>query len=499
MLRNSLILAGWIGVLLTGCGGGGGGGGGSNPPGTTSDHANAFVFDYGAKGERALVVVDPENAATRFKIADVGTYTIVDELPAGNFDQATQDVSNAHIGTLLYASRGKLFKISADKTATPAAIQVSSASGLTVCGSVGTNGDPSNPDNSASVIETGGPDGNCDTSFDNTFTLVRMSMSASDSLIDAVKPLDDVTHEMTQAPLGWLVADAALGKIVFYDNAFSNPQQIADLTGTAEELTDDFYRIGDKIRKFVPSTLAFKDVDTAPSGFTYSNETTADADFFYFIRTDQKIFRAARDGNSPATQIYAGSDVPTQVGFIAATTTRIVFSDRGGGTFVVRSIPKTGGVKAATFVTSSNKFSIVAGNRVYSQNAGPSSITTEVVNDDGSGLTTTANSFFAGFVVPTKFNLKTDRARFSKLIRVEDIAFGSGSLAGAKVRSIDAATASIVASIGTLPPGSYLSAAVENLNLGDVNFLHTLGDPFPSAVQSLFFDAAKNSSLIAIN
>ncbi len=494
MKTISAILLVSASLLLTACGGGGGGSS-NNPSTSVGDLPSGYIFDYDKNGAKSLVAVDPTDPSIRYMVRATGTYRIIDRILSGSsFDQTTQTVSGAHVAALVYESGGNIFKVADTKPGTPTPVQISSASGVDPCSEVWTNAPPTDQDIAYIVVQTDGLDDSCATTGDNEYLLIRSNMTHNDAPIVAARPLMDVSDETTGLPLGWLAASG--GQLLHYDNNFLNPVTLSQTYATvAKELADDFLVIDNQIFHFTPSTDGLQPIHSPALGAWFSDARTVDSDYMYFVQDGSSLYRARRDGSSTATLVFSSFEL-AGASSLWVTTNRVVFSNSAGTLY---SIPHSTVPSTATFIANDVVNFFTRGTRIYFDSFVPT-VRSVRVNEDGTAPNELNNSYYVGFTTPSIVSRRFATAELiDKVIRLENLNQGSGSLAGSTLRSIRLSDGAVIASLGTLPVGNYQGLATQNLVFGDANFLQQFLSGPNSPVGSIFFNAAKANSLVSIN
>ena len=461
-----------------------------------------------SQSEFDVVLVDPDEPTAAITM---NTYTSPPDTVAflriwaatpGPVDQAIDE----HVRWLVFLKDGRLFKVNLLKSATPAPVQLSSASGISarLC-SLGSSTTFTHHAKADIVYEQPGADGDC-SAADNQFSLVRLDMAPTDAPIPAQKPIG-ILVDGEGATIGWLAL--APGNVLRrYDANFSNGQDVVTVAAEPSVLS----RSPAVLLLVLDNVIRAYNVATGSlSGplYTFSGSLTGltvDESFAYFVDTDLatfgKILRIPLDGSASPTLL---TTEPTGVVTLLLTATRLVYDAPGfasstpGAPYSVKSIPRSGG--AATPLLSDTvptSLIITAGSKVYANSrpllGAPRSIR---VNDDGSGRVDLVDSEWVDYRLPPTTSPVPLTLRWpAKIVRVEDI-IGVFSHGGAHVRVYETAGDTLVATLGTVPANHRWNLLSESGHpVGDKG-VATLAD-LTGKLPLYFYDAAVNGSLVKV-
>jgi hypothetical protein len=457
-----------------------------------------FAASFSPTFTQTLVFVDPANPATPALSLTDPTSPFVAALFGSTFVPPST-VTDQHFSGIVTRSEGRLFLTSLVKPGPPAPVQISSESNAnSICGRAATT-----PELFVYVVAVNGS--TCRTGGDREFRLVRFDMGPGDAPV-VVPSVVTALRDAQQTVIGWLATEGQTLKR--YDTAFGNGQNVTAFASAVTFVAGDtasgtvLLRIDNALRAYhtATGTLSGSLHDFVHAG---PNDVRGqDAAFVYLRDTDQfdigvtsRILRVPIDGSGAATTLA------TDVGAIldhAATAGRVVYLIRTASGDAIKSVPKTGGqptvLETAGGPPAGLRLASVRATIVYYDkvpSAGPGSAVR--VNEDGSGKVETPSALWGGSTFPVTCDIAVDGCLWpDKILRIDGV--GVGSVAGATVRSLDAATAALVATLGVLPAGT-IDFFAGGLGLGDRG---TASVGIQSGSQVFYFDAATQDSLVQV-
>lgn len=404
---------------------------------------------------------------------------------SGSFDGVTGNASNFQLHAVVFVSGGSIFKKSAIvASSVPAAVQISSASGIAsgpgdgsgsandLC-RLDTYEDAQTPDNSTIVYGLAGPDKWCDSS-DDAYAWLRLNTLAATAptSIPGIVLVDIPLRDSTLAITGYTARNTS-GALVKLDVNFANPVVAANGAGPftrVDFLTDQTARgillaqVNNTIRTYDPTTNTLGLTVLATLSQADRFEYDYDADDLYFVDNapagSNVIQRISLAAPAAATTVVTepGGNISRGIGDdLVVTPTRIAYTtvpDTG-----IRSVLRT-----ATNATSStalvngapgSTLGIVAwnGNKLY-VDEWASNLTGRAhsVNDDGTGLVTTADARWVGAFVDHSFNVYRGSVDAQQVVLLQRSA-ASTSDAGATLSTYTAQTGTAAGIVlGTVPP-----------------------------------------------
>jgi hypothetical protein len=351
-------------LLLAGCNGGSGDSGNPNTE-NSSDNLGNYLFYSGSQVSTGkLFAVDPEMPSAPIVI-EAGNDIVgagddfmleIYSFNKGNYDSRTELVSDYILDTLVYAKTdGRFYKVSASRGGDLMPVQISNeadADQFCIGGIdyVFLAEDFSDLNKSQLVYSLPGADGECWTSSDNIWKMIRLGMSPSETPIDAFHPLVNIKNLDSDASLsGWLVYDA--GSLRRCDENFLNCSgSLADeviLAGVEYSLGRNDYLLEINKQIFVyngdTNTLS-NAVFTLPQG-EYIYYYAVDENNFYFVYLNT-IYRAPIDGSSEASVI--GEEVlgdAQTIHDLSVMKNRLVYikSAATGNVAEIKALDKAGG------------------------------------------------------------------------------------------------------------------------------------------------------------
>jgi hypothetical protein len=457
-----------------------------------------FAVSFSPTFTQTLVLVDPANPATPALSLTDATPPLIAPLYASTFVPPST-VTDQHFSGIVSRHDGRLFLTSLLKPGPPTSVQFSSESNANaICGTAATT-----PELLVYVVALNGS--TCRTGGDREFRLVRFDMGPNDAPI-VVPRVVAALRDAQQAVIGWLATEGQTLKR--YDAAFGNGQNVTTFATAVTFVAGDtasatvLLRIDNALRAYhtATGTLSGSLYDFVHAG--RNDVRGQDAAFVYLRDTDQfdtgatsKILRVPVDGSGAATTLA------TEVGALldhAATASRVVYQIRTASGDAIKSVPKTGGqptvLESAGGPSAGLRLAAVTATIVYYDkvpSAGPGSAVR--VHEDGSGKVETPSALWGGSTFPVTCDIAVDGCQWpDKVLRIDGV--GVGSVAGATVRSLDAATATLVATLGVLPAGT-TDFFGGGLGLGDRS---TASVGIQSGSRVFYFDAATPDSLVAV-
>lgn len=467
-----LLLIFFIAVTAS-CGGGGGGGdgdgGGPGPgPGPVSG-SHLFYFDSNG----GLYAVDPSVPTHPVTVESSGTMQWeYESIFSGTWDAANRQLTNAYLRYTIYIKDAKIYKVSALRSEGLAKSQISNETGITgtgagsVCDS-STAFDWSNPENSRFLYTLAGTDTLCGTP-DDVKRVVRLGMSSTDTPLNIPAGIERVNHLMDRsngAIFGWLVRNTATLKLQGCDADFGScidtpPTSVLNAGHLGSDFSSNtesvWYYDGTNthvcIYDFVTS------IGSCPLVFAGNNikDYEKDSTGVYIAYQGVANYEISKVGfNSIATSV--GSDV-NAINEIVLTDNRVVYLINDGINYIMKSVPKAGGV-TVTLITKPNMWwnILTNGNRVfYAGDDGAAHFFAGYVLDDNpASAYEVLDAMWSYFILaPALTNNDSNLPSLSRVVRTDGCAYASFSCANGAMISFDAGTYSSAASgitIGTVP------------------------------------------------
>ncbi len=474
---------------------GGGGGGGAAPPATSASTPTYLHYTTASAGAAGtLTTIDPSAPAinTNTNPALVGgtpagrrmTY-----VSTGNIASGT--VSDMRRYAVVFSSGGVLKKQSAVVGApVPAAVQISSASGITSGPGDGTGtavstdlctletiDDFLSPDNSPVYFALAGTDRTCGTG-DDAYSWLRLNTPAGTAPTPVAGVISipvPIYNTSTFAITGYVALDAA-GALTKFDANLATPVAATNGAGPFATMEGLVYAtqnghmlllVGNSIRTYDPgtNTLGVTSLATISQPGTFYNYTF-DATNFFFVDSPAATNVVQRISLTTATPAAASAVVTEAAGaiinYFGITPNRLVYSMTSGGNNSIQSIVKTANnatpsTRLYPAATTTNPV-LLMGNtstgRVYMNRilAG-GAVTSAVINDDATGLVTHADATWnTGFTDASFSIIDPDSSiRLSQMILLQRNVAGKTSDDGATLTAYDAAAHTVGAALGTVP------------------------------------------------
>lgn len=449
-------------LVLGACGGGGGGGGGAGGGETA---VNLF-FSSG------LGMVDPGTPATPTYVEPAGSATeAVSAVTHGNYNSGTRSFSNLHHRSVFYFKDGKLWKVNALKGAAATPVQVTSTSGVPeICDKTAVGSNFANHDHARILVSVPGADTNCGTS-DDVWGMLRIDDNTATPVVSlgTMKPVKEL-HDVANGSLsGWLIWKS--NKLHRINPDFASSATILDPVASADYVAQAndgrvFLKLDSELRLYDPnSNFLSASLHTFSSNFGSADNDGQDL----YFSDGNTIYRLPLDGTSSSTSVVSIVG-ETLYSPIRVTPSHLIYirSQAGGGR-VLRARPKTGGASVTLKSVPSGSITLVttAQHRVYfnvtaAGDIGPSA--SGSVRDDNTGLVE-YSGIWSGYSEPTERKLGRE-----KLAR--DVFLLDTSTTPAKLKSFDAASHSLKATLGDVPAGFGLIAP---MGLTNNNHMLALG------------------------
>jgi hypothetical protein len=396
-----------------------------------------------------LTAVDPDDPAAPIEVDAPGTTVAnVTAMAHGRYASMLRTIFDRHTRTVVYrnTATGSWWKVSAVKGDGLVPAQLSNeTSATTICGTPVQKPDYQNHGNARLVYRLPGPDVTCNNA-DDVWKMLRLGMSATDAPVPAYEPVAAVHDVQTGALTGWLAKNG--NSLYAYDAGFANPVLVAGFTTNATQVAVApngivFLLIDDELHAYdpnvSPATLS-SPLHTVVSSLVGA---VTDTTHLYF-GDDMSVYRVPLDASAPASVFVTDPD--GGVYNLVLTDTRVAYTNWTNGK--LRSLPKSGG--AVTELGATWSLTAAAGSRVYFNTlvfGTPSTYTAHVINDDGSNYTTYANAVWTA--------VQRDWAYFGATgtsLAPERMLLREGANAAPfMLKSYDAISHTLVASLGTLP------------------------------------------------
>lgn len=438
-------------VLLTACGGGDEDAPGPAPP----PSSGSYLFYSGS-----LNAVDPSNPTAPITVEPGNNISPMSTVYSTDYNGGSRTSSNQNAHALIYAKTdGKLYRVSALKSGALIPEQVSSENTANNVCSAFARTDLSNPVNAPYVYLQAGPDNDCNTAIDNTWKMVRLGMSPSDSPIPAKQPLVSLIDNNSGAISGWLINDN--GTLSQCDANFANCTAITFTPGNASVimnidtinnrflmLIDDAFYIYDGNNTSTP--FLSQKLFSIPSGTLALTFPITDGTHVYF-GLHKFIYRFPTDGTTVVdinAPLYADTGT-ANISSLDLTTNKVIFQTGQ----LIRAISKDGGLPLTLALTPSpNRIDYIhSGDYIYYEITTSTAIHAGIVNENGANRTIFNNATWIGALLSKTTNY-TNRTRQLDEPSVLILAQGSGNgLSGAVLKAIDGNTATESAILGTLP------------------------------------------------
>ncbi len=501
-IKNSLLgfratVASALVASLVACGGGGGGGGATPPPAaiaSTPTYLHYSSAPTAANVGGTLTTIDPATPAiiTNTNPALVGgtpagrrmTYVSTGTIASGT-------ISDMRRYAVVFSSGGVIKKQSAVVGASvPAAVQISSASGITSGPGDGTGtavstdlctletiDDIQTPDNSPVYYALAGTDRTCGNG-DDVYSWMRLNTPAGTAPTPFAGIISEpvpIYNTSTLAITGYVALDAS-GALTKFDANLATPVAATNGAGPFATMEGLVYTtqnghllllVGNSIRTYDPgtNTLGVTSLATVsqPGAFYYYG---ADVTNFYFVDSPAARNVIQRISLTTATPAAASPVVTEAAGaiinYFETSPNRLVYSMTSGGNNSIQSIVKTATnttpstrlYPAATTTDTLMLMGATSTGRVYmNRRSATGAVTSAVINDDATGLVTHADATWnTGFTDASFSIIDSDSSiRLSQVVLLQRNATGKTTDDGATLTAYDAATHTVGAVLGSLP------------------------------------------------
>lgn len=386
-----------------------------------------------------LKAVDPAAPATPIVVTAnaVGTGTPIYAMTAS---VANQTFTDLHVSGGVYndATTGKIYRVSAAKTGTPTPVQVSSEAAATNVCNFYVDSDFTSTVTGV-VYQLPGADATCNTADDTgKFTLLSASNTTAPIAL-AGKMVDSLVDMSTGARAGYIALNGT--NLQRCDANFANCATIAGagVVNQADRMGNQFITVNNGIYHYAYSagvvTLSAS-LFTIPGGSMVwgLNDGT---DFFFFNSSTNALYKIPSNGSAAATTPLVTE--AAAIGNLQATTTRLVYTVGNA----IKSIARTGGAVTTLTANSSNLMGAThAGKVAYSVTSAGPAYATYLVNDDGTGLVTIANTMIAASVASSTGSFNAD---------LETVKYVGVNMVTNAVNVIDANTGAVGTALGTKP------------------------------------------------
>ncbi len=390
----------------------------------------------------------------------------------GTIDTSTRVITNEHSYAVIYPSTdGRIYKVSALISGSLTPVQVSNESQAdqictNVIGGTAVHTDLANAENSVYLYVLPGTDANCGTN-DDVWKMVRLGMGAAEAPVLAKKVIEDIHDTTTAALSGWLVHDA--GELQRCDVNFTGCTTVTTVANSADwrvqttfdeillDIDGEFHIYSESANTLSPSRFS------VPAG-TIVWVPDSDGTTVYFANGNI-LYQMPADGSADATVLRTESN---DIQRVLTTNNSVVYQvvDMGLG-IEIKSIPKTGGTPVSLAAAGTGEDLLllyVKDDKVFynkriltvTPTFSIQPVLAAVINENGAGLVEHADASWSGGIFKTTYDFDS-AFRISELLEktflIEgyDIAGTSGGLAGATIKEVNAVTAVIGVTIGTLP------------------------------------------------
>lgn len=393
----------------------------------------------------------------------------------GDVDPVTHIITDEHNYAVIYPhTDGRIYKVSALSGSTLTPVQVSNESQADmictgVIGGTAVRTDYENTDNSVFFYVLPGADTNCETD-DDVWKMVRLSMGATDTPVNAKRFLLDFIDMSSGALNGWLAQDTlGTGELQTCNLNFTSCTKLRDVSSYVEwrvqttfdhamlEIDNQLFIFSESARTLSPARF------TLPAG-TFISVPDSDGSTVYFGH-GTNLYQMPADGSANATVLQPETQDIIRV---LATTNSVVYllATSGSGT-QIKSVVKAGGtpVSLSTAAAGEDLFLLfVKGNKVYFNHRiftiSPiftiTPVKAGVINDDATGLTEYADAAWNGATFKTTydadlaFNLSELLVK-TYLIEGYDLPGTNGGISGATIKAVDTTTGTVGITVGTIP------------------------------------------------
>lgn len=401
-----------------------------------------------------------------------GLSATAEKIQWGELDTTTRIVTDWRTHAVIYPSTdGKIYQVSGLLTGNLTPIQVSNETQAekictSVIGGTAVRHDFDNVENSTYLYVLPGADSVCDTN-DDVWKIVRLGMNLNDAPIIAKKFVSELTNPINGAISGWLVHDS--GELQACDANFANCTALIIVTDSVDwrlnsTLENILLDIDGKLHIYSTTTKTLSPARFSIPIGTHNSVADSDGTTIYFAN-DNTLYQMPADGSADATVLHTEID---NIWRVVAGNNNVVYQQSVNGIGVeIKSIPKSGGTPislAMAGVDNDILLLYVQDGKVYFNERILSALPlftitpliAGVINEDGSGLTETADGVWFGGKLKTTFNLDlgfraSELLEKIFLLQGFDIAGTSGGFAGASISVFDATTAAVGITLGNLP------------------------------------------------
>lgn len=464
---------------------------------TVSDDAGASMFDdvsieilnkttppSAASGylfySNSLNAVDPANAAapillepnSNLVIPAIGITATAQIMRFGDYNGADQSLNNERNYAVIYPKAdGTISKIAAQLAGTPTPVQISNETEADhVCTSViggrAVHVDLENVNNSVYVYVLPGIDTGCDTD-DDIWKIVRIGMSATESPILAKRIVANLYDFSNGSISGWLVHESqALQRCdANFENCISVVSKINSVDWRLSASTESLLlEIDNRLHIYSITAQTLSPARFSIPAGTYVTVPESDGTTVYFANGNV-LYQMKADGSEDATEIITETK---DIQRVVIGQDRLVYQlGIGGSGDEIKSVPMTGGKSLSLALGGADEDLLLLylqGRKVYfnKRNTIVSPIFSMVpilagvINEDGSDLVEVDSAVWFGAIFKTSYPFSSS-GRLSEILKSTfllegyNIANTSGGFAGATVKVVDAATATVGKTLGTLP------------------------------------------------
>ncbi|MES9834022.1 MAG: hypothetical protein ABW139_17430 [Candidatus Thiodiazotropha sp. DIVDIV] len=486
----------------------------SNTDDNTEDSGRYLLYTSGFVDEGNLIAIDPDKPGSSIPVEtgnDIvgcgdGIGLDLCSFAQGNYESSTTTVSDFTPDSLVYIKTdGNFYKVSARKSDDLTPEQLSSETEAhRICRSGFDGGfhhaeDFSDINNSQLVYHLPGTDGDCLTSEDNTWKMIRLGMTASDTPIDAIYPLASLTNLDSDASLsGWLVNDR--GSLRRCDENFLNcGSALVEAESSAWMvfgLGRNSYLLEIDGQIFVYNGITnslSNSIFTPPENEVFSNYGVDES--YIYIMNSNKFYRAPIDGSSTATVIAEEvEDASLFIIGISLTENRLIYSKSSGtgNDAEIKAVDKMGGVPItlatiddgdrALFFTHQNLIYYYFYEQHISSEFRFIPLHAGIMDEDGNVQFEARDAMWVGFTKSQRYHLGENTHNLwpnNKAILGE---ITNREIVGMSLRGFDGATGNELIDLGALP------------DLQDINRFHCYTNMQEDLLCEASFDLTPNST-----
>lgn len=487
-------------LLLNGCSGGGGGG--AAPPVSGSTPPATYLF-YSA----SLHAVDPATPTSPVLVDAFAAQP--QQVFHGFYDGGTYTVSGTHARSTVYASGGRIWKVSnlissgipGSLGNPPVQLSNEATIGTTpttaLCKSW-VEGDLSNINNALYVYKLAGSDFTCN-SNDDVVKMVSLGMDITTSPVTlpaGVEPMVSIVDLNTGALTSALFLNRATGELVRKNIDFSGtPVPIrSGVTNQVRELllTNDnrlFLQIDGDVYLYnlADNALSASLFDSGSASAEVAGDNDASAYYFWVKNTGNAIYKFPFSGRINTDLVTLATEPTGTVisGNASLTNNRVVYATytAASNEYALKSVLKTGGVAPTPLIAATTTYTglwVTAGNRIYFNQGLSGAPSAGVINEDGTSLVPLANARWVGAGGSTTATLGEGH-RITKVM-LAGFNIASSDFSGGALTAYDAVSFSSPINLGTIPAG-----VTEIVLIGfDMPLLGTIKTPSGSGTQDVF-------------